>query len=143
MPERSLEDGRAELAPHASRVSLVLAPETASVPAARHFVDRALPESCWADEVTLLVSELTSNAVRHAGTPFTVSLACDGSLVRVEVSDDDPAFPVARQAPVDAITGRGLMIVDALASNWGVEPTSTGKIVWFEVACKSTVDDGA
>jgi anti-sigma regulatory factor (Ser/Thr protein kinase) len=125
------------VAPHAARVSLVLPPVTASVPAARHFVDRALPATCWADEVTLLVSELASNAVRHAGTDFTVTLQCDGSVVRIEAHDADPALPVASTPAVDAVTGRGLMIVDALADRWGVEPTTTGKMVWFELACRS------
>jgi signal transduction histidine kinase len=142
MADRSLEDGRSELSPHAVPVSLVLPPETASVPEARHFVDRSLPGTCWAEEVTLLVSELASNAVRHAGTPFTVSLQCDGTIVRVEVADDSSGMPVAQRPPPDAITGRGLLIVDALATRWGVEPTSSGKTVWFELACRSTVDDG-
>jgi anti-sigma regulatory factor (Ser/Thr protein kinase) len=143
MADRSADSGRRALAAHASRVSLVLPPTTASVPEARHFVDRALPETCWAAEVTLLVSELASNAVRHAVTPFTVSLQCDGSTVRVEVRDDDPALPVMQEPPVDAITGRGLVIVDALATRWGVTPEADGKIVWFELACRSPLDDAS
>lgn len=140
MAEPTVEHGPAHIDPHAERVELVLPPVTASVPEARHFVDRALPESCWADEVTLLVSELASNAVRHARTPFRVSLQCDGTIVRVEVSDDDPAPAVLQHLPVDAVTGRGLLIVDAIASRWGAEPSGVGKTVWFELACRSTID---
>jgi hypothetical protein len=132
--------GGRDLAPHADRASLELPALTASVPEARHFVTRSLPETCWADEVTLLVSELASNAVRHAGTPFSVSLECDGATVRVAVSDGEPALPVLQRPPVDAITGRGLLIVDALATRWGVDPGATGKTVWFELACRSTAD---
>jgi anti-sigma regulatory factor (Ser/Thr protein kinase) len=143
MVDGSLEDGRSGLDAHAVPVSLVLPPTTASVPEARHFVDHALPSTCWADEVTLIVSELASNAVRHAETPFTVALQCDGAIVRVEVSDGATALPVLQRPPVDAITGRGLLIVEALATRWGVEPNPSGKTVWFELACRSTVDDGS
>ena len=137
MVDRSIDDDGPPLSPHAGQVSLALPPETASVPEARHFVARSLPETCWADEVTLLVSELASNAVRHAGTPFTVSLACDGATVRVEVDDGNVHRPVLREPSVDAVTGRGLLIVDALAERWGVDSTPTGKTVWFELACRS------
>ena len=141
MVDRSIEDGRSEVSAHAVPMSLVLPPANASVPEARRFVDRALPGTCWADEVTLLVSELASNAVRHAGTPFTVALQCDGEIVRVEVTDDDDGLPVPQRPPVDAVTGRGLLIVEALATRWGVEPRSSGKTVWFELACRSTGDE--
>lgn len=137
MADRST-DGGSTLSPHATRVSLALPPVTSSVPEARLFVDRALPATCWADEVTLLVSELASNAVRHARTPFTVSVACDGERVRVEVEDQDPTLPVRRRPDADAVTGRGLLIVDALAHHWGVEVTDAGKAVWVELACRSS-----
>ena len=139
MADRSVDHGSG-VAPHAPQVSLVLPPVTSSVPEARHFVDRALPEACWADEVTLLVSELASNAVRHASTPFTVSMQCDGTTVRVEVADHDPALPVPQQPHAEAVTGRGLLIVDALATRWGVEPSADGKTVWFELACRTPAD---
>jgi anti-sigma regulatory factor (Ser/Thr protein kinase) len=125
-------------APHAPRAELSLSPITENIPRARHFVDEALPGTCWADEVTLLVSELASNAVRHAKSPFTVSVSCDGTIVRVEVTDDSPEVPVRRAPTVDAVTGRGLLIVEALASSWGVEPSDSGKTVWFEIDCRDT-----
>jgi anti-sigma regulatory factor (Ser/Thr protein kinase) len=121
------------------RTSVTFPPETASVPGARRFVDRELPGTCWADEVTLLVSELASNAVRHARVPFTVALECDGLKVRVEVADTDTRIPHVQHPPRHAVTGRGLLIVDAIADGWGVEPTPTGKVVWFELACRTTV----
>ena len=127
MSDGEADDVRTDVAPHAPQLPLTLLPITASIPRARRFVSEALPETCWADEITLLVSELASNAVRHAGTPFTVTLGCDGSVVRVEVSDGSAAPPRPRVPPLEAVTGRGLMIVDALASDWGTEPTATGK----------------
>lgn len=126
-----------ELEPHASSATVTLPPTTTSVPLARQFVGESLPTTCWADEVTLLVSELASNAVRHADTPFSVTISCDGSLVRVEVSDGSPELPVPQVPPAEAITGRGLLIVDALAGRWGVESTPTGKTVWFELSCRA------
>jgi signal transduction histidine kinase len=141
MGDHVAQAGRREASPHAERTSLTLPAENPSVPRARHFVDRALPGMCWADEVSLLVSELASNAVRHARTPFTVSLQCDGSVVRVEVDDDGPGVPVVQNPPSHAVTGRGLVIVDAIADRWGVEASPVGKVVWFELACRSTTDD--
>jgi len=126
-----------DAAPHAERAAITLPAATESVPQARRFVDERLPESCWADDVALLVSELASNAVRHARSPFTVAVGCDASMVRVEVTDDSPAVPVPQAPPVDAVTGRGLMIVQALARRWGVETTESGKVVWFEIDCRA------
>jgi len=54
------------------------------------------------------------------------------------VSDDSPEIPVPRVPTVEAVTGRGLMIVDALASSWGVEPNGSGKTVWFEIDCRAS-----
>jgi anti-sigma regulatory factor (Ser/Thr protein kinase) len=104
--------------------------------AARHFVRDALAASDHQlrDTILLLTSEVATNAVRHAGAKFHVgieSLETDG--VRVEVTDDNSLAPQPQMAPVDATTGRGLDIVDALASAWGVDDRGNGKVVWFEV----------
>jgi anti-sigma regulatory factor (Ser/Thr protein kinase) len=111
-------------------------PEALSVRSARAFV----VASAGADEATaarleLLVSEIASNAVLHARTPFVVEVAClpDGG-VRVSVSDDSTDLPIARKVPLDATTGRGLLIVDSLADSWGVVESPGGKTVWFEIA---------
>jgi anti-sigma regulatory factor (Ser/Thr protein kinase) len=134
-------EGAPRLAPHAVAASIELAPVATSVPEARHFASGVLPSSCWAEDVTLLVSELASNAVRHARTPFRVTVACDGTVVRIEVSDGDRHVPVARVPPADAVSGRGLLIVDALAASWGVEPTATGKTMWLELPCREPAAD--
>lgn len=130
------------VAPHAIRAAISLPAETGSIPRARRFVDESLPDTCWADDVTLLVSELASNAVRHARSPFTVAVGCDAATVRVEVADASPQLPVLQQPPVEAVTGRGLMIIEALSRRWGVEPTETGKTVWFEVDCRADAGRG-
>jgi len=82
----------------------------------------------------LLTSEIVTNAVRHAAGVLAmhleVSLA-DG-LVRVSVEDPVSAQPAIKAASADDISGRGLVLVEALAARWGSTPTDRGKIVWFE-----------
>jgi anti-sigma regulatory factor (Ser/Thr protein kinase) len=112
------------------------APE--SVPAARRFVLGALRDLDAADvcdDVVALVSELATNAVIHARTPFTVVVRREGETVRVEVHDLSTVVPRRRAYGLDATTGRGLRLVDTMSSDWGVEPEGGGKVVWFEVQC--------
>ncbi len=86
-----------------------------------------------ADDVVLLVSELMTNALTHAGTPATLSLRVDESGVRVEVEDQHPdlRLPVAGRPGDDrAEFGRGLVITATLASTWGVDYREGSKRVW-------------
>ena len=87
-------------------------------------------------DVELIVSELVTNAYRHAGTPelpIEVDLSVDGSLVRGEVTDSGPGFTAA-PVPADrrGVGGWGLHIVESLSDRWGVRagPPSS---VWFEL----------
>lgn len=84
-------------------------------------------------ELSLLVSEVVTNAVRHARTPFDVVLSVDGDTVRCEVRDASPVMPRTRPAGPDAAGGRGMQLVAALATSWGVERDPHGKRVWFEL----------
>ncbi len=118
------------------------APTASSVAAARRFVTDCLEQ--WDQQpvvwtVQLLLSELTTNAVLHAGGDgFTVGveLLPEGA-VRLTVADDSPRPPRLRDYGTAATTGRGVALVDELARGWGVEPRSAGaregKIVWCEV----------
>lgn len=84
------------------------------------------------DDVALVVSELATNAVNHAGTPFTVVLRALGDRVFVEVADGaqgGPPMPVERSLETG---GSGMAIVHALAIDWGVTPQPDGKSVWAE-----------
>lgn len=84
------------------------------------------------DDVELLVSELTTNALLHATGPISLHLVfCDHLLC--EVGDDEPTPPTPRHPLPSSETGRGLALVDLLASRWGSTRTQTGKIVWFEM----------
>lgn len=115
----------------------VLRGEPAQVKAARDFVSSAIRS--WrmaglADGVVReLASELATNAVLHARTDFTVVVRYDGDRVRVEVGDGSRALPQRRDSIREETTGRGLMLVEALSSAWGVLETVNGKRVWFEL----------
>lgn len=86
-------------------------------------------------EAELLASELVTNVVLHAGTPFEVSLTRDDSLpLRVEVRDGSRRAPRRHRYSEEAATGRGLMLVESLALRHGVEIDGEGKLVWFELA---------
>ena len=84
--------------------------------------------------VTLLVSEMVTNAVLHAGTEVTLRIGHEGRSVRVEVSDRSEAIPTVRQTSDDASTGRGMWLIEELADAWGQQVRGDGKCVWFEVA---------
>jgi anti-sigma regulatory factor (Ser/Thr protein kinase) len=103
---------------------------------ARRFAGRAAAE--WgvsADSLGVVVSELAANAVLHAGCEFTLSLTLEDLRLLVEVADSSAQVPVRREPGPDSVTGRGLPLVDALASDWGVRVRpGEGKIVWAEVS---------
>ena len=117
---------------------------------ARAFTARVLDS--WrmpdlAEITTLLVSELITNAVQHAGgiidqprdraesigeiPPVMLGLSYLAPLLRVEVWDASQQPPLRRKAATDAESSRGLELVDALSKEWGCEVLTTGgKIVW-------------
>ena len=88
------------------------------------------------EDVKLLVSELVTNAVRHPRRDghIELSLRHARGRVHVEVTDPGEGFSKPRVGPPapDALGGRGLLIVDRLASRWGVTPGSPTR-VWFEL----------
>lgn len=85
------------------------------------------------DTVALLVSEVATNALVHGTGEVSVSVASSQGVLRVEVSDGSHELPRPRRVGPDAEGGRGLALVDALASDWGTTTTDNGKIVWFEL----------
>ena len=106
-----------------------------SVPDARAFLAEAL--TAFSDEVVLmaqlLASELVTNAVLHARTPLVLGVELDGPRLRVTVEDGSAGLPARRRASHDATQGRGLVLVESLASAWGCDLTTRGKRVWFEL----------
>jgi DNA-binding NarL/FixJ family response regulator len=114
-----------------------LAGEPQSAGSARRFVEETLQR--WEcghdlDTVNLLVSEVVSNAIIHAPGELEVSVRLRSHSIRIEVNDDSRDLPVLRDAEDDDISGRGMALVEALATGWGVSDRSEGgKTVWFEV----------
>ena len=103
---------------------------------ARRFVERELAGRCdpaAIEAAVLLTSELATNVVKHAGTPMRLDLRWAQGRVRVEISDDSNAMPRRVRSDDNALSGRGLVLVDRLARSWGADERPVGKVVWFEV----------
>lgn len=110
--------------------------EAASAGSARRFVGDTLRSWSFdglSDVATLLVSELVANAVLHAGTTIAVVIKRNESRLRIEVHDGNTRTPLRKHYSSLATTGRGLLLVDRMAADWGVTPDRQGKSVWFEL----------
>ncbi len=115
-----------------------LPPVIGSVPLARHVTLDLL--QAWGsahdlDDAALLVSELVSNVVDHVQgeAVLTLGLTMAGEWLRISVADGSAVRPVIRQLEEDRPRGRGLQLVEAIASRWGAEDHHGGKRVWFEL----------
>ncbi|OKJ00996.1 SpoIIE family protein phosphatase [Kitasatospora sp. CB01950] len=130
-----------------ARAAATFEPVDRSAAAARGFVRDALlgwdlPEVV--DDAVVLVSELVTNAVVHAGTAAEVACLREEDTVRIEVSDRHPergqdsfanvTLNSDRYADPDGEGGRGLLMCSALSSSWGVEYAAGRKTVWFRLA---------
>jgi anti-sigma regulatory factor (Ser/Thr protein kinase) len=85
------------------------------------------------ETLKLLASEVIANAVLHSASPCAVVVTRNDELLRVEVTDNDPTLPSAVAAGPNDESGRGLLLVDALADAWGMQPVPEGKTTWFEI----------
>ncbi|MGW6491108.1 SpoIIE family protein phosphatase [Streptomyces sp. NPDC055056] len=113
-------------------IDLPAVPE--SVPEGRAFLSKAL--TSWdcaptADDARLLLSEILTNAVQHAHGPIGLHVCRTPTELTVEISDQSTHLPRPRAATEDEESGRGLILVRALADDWGVRPTEAGKTTWF------------
>jgi anti-sigma regulatory factor (Ser/Thr protein kinase) len=125
-------------------LSLALDADVSSPAVARsHTLELVRP---WASQgfawdAGLLVTELVANAVCHAGTDVCVEILIDVPLtIRVEVSDGSFAMPQVRDLTATSTAGRGLHLVDTIATRWGVRRRIDGKVVWFEL-CEDSLSD--
>ena len=123
--------------PQGRDVRVVLTPAAESAHFARavvEFVLDALVDRDVIDTVMLLASELVTNAVLHASPPVRVRVEITAAVLHVEIHDSGTsALPAPSTAGATETSGRGLAIVEALASRWGSQPTEGGKFVWFEL----------
>jgi anti-sigma regulatory factor (Ser/Thr protein kinase) len=115
--------------------ALSLSRDPAEVARARKYVGRAcstLPEDVRTI-AQLLTSEVVTNAVEHGAGDIRLRLSDEKDVIRVEVTDGSRASPRRRPLSHESVRGRGLLILEALSSAWGVVPAdgSSGKTVWF------------
>lgn len=113
-----------------------LRPRTESASLAREVVraactDADARELCF--DALLVATELVTNAVTHARTAVDLTVRACPATVRIEVYDRVTERPVPRPADVLAGGGRGLTMMDALCSAWGIDPSVKGKTVWAQL----------
>jgi anti-sigma regulatory factor (Ser/Thr protein kinase) len=124
-------------------LSVDLPPEPSSATRARVLAREQLGSAYpndTLDTVALLVTELVTNAILHARTPLHLTLEPHDGRVRISVEDESQQQPALQRYESDAVTGRGLALVEQLASSWGVNATPRGKAVWCEVAVSEDAD---
>ncbi len=115
---------------------LTLGGEPDAVPKARRFTAKSLAAEPGhlVEDAEQFVSELVTNAILHGAGPVTLRILRGDHALRLEVEDAGRTLPVVALASAETMTGRGLALVAALASGWGVEESPTGKVVWAELA---------
>lgn len=123
---------------HEYSASLALGPDHASVAVARRFIaERCLEWGCpeLVEDAKLVLTELVTNALVHAGTRCAVRAQYAGGLLRVEVVDHGGGRPDPKDPGHFDDHGRGLLLVSALCAAWGVDGRPDGrKIVWAELS---------
>lgn len=111
-----------------------LPPDPTSAAVAR----RAVRDACAGidvdlDLLVLCASELVANAVLHGTPPLEMVVLVGEEAIRVEVRDGSSQLALRRRPVIaETLSGRGLGILDAVASEWGSEPTGNGKVTWFD-----------
>jgi anti-sigma regulatory factor (Ser/Thr protein kinase) len=89
----------------------------------------------------LLTSELVTNAIRHeTGETIMLAITCACGQFRIDVHDTCCSVPMPVDGPADAETGRGLMLVSSLSTEWGYYRTPAGKAVYFTLAFETDPD---
>lgn len=111
-------------------------PTLESVAAARHLVVRFLSDQSQAvrDSVEVAVSELATNAVRHARSEFDLEVCVADRNIRVQIADESHVEPEIIDVSSSGSHGRGLQIVRGLSDKFGIDwNPGDGKTIWFEI----------
>jgi len=120
-------------------LELALPPVAASAAQARTAVRTAVGERALgrADDAALLVSEICTNAIKHARSELTLRVWAEPARLRISVEDREgatlPRPGRAARGDPEAESGWGLLLVEALADAWGIQTTAGGKRVWFDL----------
>jgi len=120
-------------------LELALPPLAAAAGQARAAIRAAIEQGALgrADDAALLVSEICTNAIKHARSELTVRLWAEPARLRISVEDREgatlPRPGKAARGDPEAESGWGLLLVEALADAWGVQTTPDGKRVWFDL----------
>ena len=117
-------------------LTLRLPPEPASATRARRVTRRHLEPVCpegALDVASLLVTELVSNAVLHARTEMFLVVDVMPGRIELRVQDGSPDDPERKELDPHSSSGRGLAIVDELATTWGVDHDHGRKVVWAKI----------
>jgi CheY-like chemotaxis protein/anti-sigma regulatory factor (Ser/Thr protein kinase) len=127
--------------------TLELGPNVSDVGLARRFLVTHC-ERWGCDDVLedgqLVVSELVTNALVHAGSPCELGIAFRNGRLRIEIRDRGSGGPEVQAADSESEHGRGLLLVSALTNAWGMEPREpAGKVVWAELWSGSRPEAGA
>jgi anti-sigma regulatory factor (Ser/Thr protein kinase) len=123
-------------------IDIELTPEADSVAEARASLDglRGSVKDEVLDDLRLLVSEVVTNSVRHAGLgprdAVGVHVVAEPERVRAEIVDPGPGFEPPRRDPAaGAGSGWGLFLVQHVAHRWGIDRLDGHTRVWFEIDC--------
>jgi anti-sigma regulatory factor (Ser/Thr protein kinase) len=133
---------RARTAPHGDEPptrSITQPSEPGAARTARRFVEESLRAWQLDDNdhlAELLTDELVSNVVRHVGSPMQVRASRAGASIRIEVDDASTDPPIRRTPEELDEHGRGILLVETIASEWGVDIHDGGKTIWFEIPAR-------
>jgi anti-sigma regulatory factor (Ser/Thr protein kinase) len=123
----------------------VFLPVPEAIAAVRHFVTGVL--RLWHEDATvpdaeLVASELATNAVQHADSPFRVSVDRAVGVVCIAIQDTVDGRAEQQPPTPDELSGRGMAIVNALSRRWGCDALPSGKVVWAELVSGRPAADG-
>jgi anti-sigma regulatory factor (Ser/Thr protein kinase) len=85
-------------------------------------------------KAALLTSELIANAIQHGPPPLCLQISVDVDLVRVQMYDSEAVAPIVTRPDLNSVSGRGMWLIDTLATRWGFHQRPPGKEVWFEIS---------
>lgn len=135
-PRRYAEARWRSDAPGLDRRAETFVPVPEAVSAVRRFVSGVLEdwdEDALVPDATLVISEMATNAVMHAGSAFRAYVERSGEVIRIAIEDAGSGMPESLALNGEDLNGRGVAIVEALSLRWGWDALASGKIVWAEL----------